>query len=110
VVVHRVLCGAFNQNLHWDAESGSLTCVQNVIEGRGWRLDVIDLARGIGDGRCTGPGVRLRTLTFAPHDELEGYWPLDRDRSLFVTSRRDGNVVVAAFRSTAPRTSPAGTQ
>jgi hypothetical protein len=110
VVVHRMLCGAFNQNLHWDAGSGCLTCVQNVIEGRGWRLDIIDLARGIADGRSTGPGVRIRTLTFGPHDELEGYWPVDQNRSLFVTSRREANIVVAAFRASAPRPSPAGTQ
>ena len=54
-----------------------LTCVQNVIEGRGWRLDVLDLDRALADGRATGPGVRVRTFTFDPHDELEGYWPLD---------------------------------
>ena len=77
VEVHRVLCGPFNQNLHWDITSGRLTCVQNVIEGRGWRLDVIDLARAIADGRASAPGVRVKTLTFSPHDELEGYWPLD---------------------------------
>ena len=52
VVVHRVLCGPFNQNLHWDADTGRLTCVQNVIEGRGWRLDV---ARP-GEGRRRRPG------------------------------------------------------
>jgi len=109
VVVHRVLCGPFNQNLHWDGKSGRLTCVQNVIEGRGWRLDVIDLARGIGDGRATGPGVRIGTLTFSPHDELEGFWPLDRERSLFVTSRREGNLVVGVIRPTTPRPSPPGT-
>jgi hypothetical protein len=110
VVVHRVLCGAFNQNLHWDAVSGRLTCVQNVIEGRGWRLDIIDLAKGIADGRSTGPGVRIQTLTFAPHDELEGYWPLGQKQSLFVTSRREGNIVVAVFRPSALNLSPAGTQ
>jgi len=109
VVVHRVLCGPFNQNLHWDGESGRLTCVQNVIEGRGWRLDLIDLAKAIGDGRASGPGVRVRTLTFTPHDELEGFWPLDRERSLFVTSRREGNLVVGVIRPIAPRPSPAGT-
>ncbi len=110
VVVHRVLCGPFNQNLHWDRESGRLTCVQNVIEGRGWRLDLIDLAKAIGDGRATAPGVRVRTFTFTPHDELEGFVPLDRERSLFVTSRRDGNLVVGVIRPTAPRPSPAGTR
>ncbi len=51
---------------------GRMICVQNVIEGRGWRLDVLNLDRAIADGRASGPGVRLRTFTFAPHDELEG--------------------------------------
>ena len=106
VEVHRVLCGPFNQNLHWDAESGRLTCVQNVIEGRGWRLDVIDLAKGIAGGRATEPGVRVRTFTFPPHDELEGYWPLDRERSLFATSRRDGNLTVGVIRPATARPSP----
>jgi hypothetical protein len=108
VAVYRILSGPFNQNLYWDAETGRLTCVQNVIEGRGWRLDVIDLAKGVADGRAGAPGVRIKTLTFPPHDELEGYWPLDRERSLFVTSRRDGNLVIGTTRPTGPRLSPAG--
>ncbi len=108
VVVHRALCGPFNQNLYWDATSGRLTCVQNVVEGRGWRLDVIDVAKAIAQGRADLDGARIRTLTFSPHDELEGYWPLDQDRSLFVTSRRDGNLVVGQIQSTAPRLSPPG--
>lgn len=106
VVVHRVLCGPFNQNLHWDPESGQLTCIQNVIEGRGWRLDTLDLSRAVADGRAAGPGVRRGTRTFPPHDELEGFWPLDRTRSLFVTSRREDNVVLGAIRPIAPRPSP----
>ncbi len=57
VVVRRVLCGPFNQNLYWDPTSRRLTCVQNVIEGRGWRLDVLDLDRALADGRATGPGA-----------------------------------------------------
>jgi hypothetical protein len=73
VVTYRILSGSFNQNLSWDAERGELTCVQNVIAGRGWRLDVLDLGRAAADGRAWGPGVRVRTLTFGPHDELEGY-------------------------------------
>ena len=66
VVIHRILCGPFNQNLHWAAESGHLICVQNVIAGRGWRLDELDLARAIVDGRADGPGVRVRSLP-SPH-------------------------------------------
>ncbi len=108
VEVSRVLCGPFNQNLYWDARTGRLTCVQNVIEGRGWRLDVIDLARAVADGRADAQGVRIETSTFPPHDELEGYWPLDAERSFFVTSRRDGNIVLGSVRHTAAHLSPAG--
>ena len=92
VVVHRVLCGPFNQNLHWVAGSGHLICVQNVIAGRGWRLDELDLARAISDGRADGPGVRVRRLTFVPHDELEGYWRLTEQRGLFAVARRAATI------------------
>lgn len=106
VVVHRVLCGPFNQNLHWDATNRRLTCVQNVIEGRGWRLDVLDLDRALSDGRATGPNVRVRTWTFDPHNELEGYWPLDDRRSLIVTSGRRDNITLGVIRPTSPHISP----
>ncbi len=107
VVVRRVLSGPFNQNLHWNAESGQLTCVQNVVAGRGWRLDVLDLARAVADGRAEGQGVRVLRLTFAPHDELEGFWSLDGQRGLFAVARRRDNLFVGAFRTTEPRPSPA---
>lgn len=107
VVVHRVLCGPFNQNLHWDAASGLLTCVQNVVEGRGWRLEDLDLARAVIDGRADGPGVRIRRLTFDPHDELEGFWPLDDGRGLFAVARRKDNVFLARFRPVEAHASPA---
>ncbi len=106
VIVHRVLAGPWNQNLHWDAEAGRLVCIENVIEGRGWRLDTLDLARAVADGRADGPGVRVGRVTFAPHDELEGYIPLDRTRSLFVTSGRSENLIVGVIRPTEPRPSP----
>jgi hypothetical protein len=95
VVAHRVLCGPFNQSLHWDSTRGQLTCVQNAINGRGWRLEVFDLARAVADGRSTGPGVRVREQTFSPRDELEGYRPLGERRGLFVTSSLKDNLVVA---------------
>ena len=106
VLVHRVLCGPFNQNLYWDPASRRLTCVQNVIEGRGWRLDVLDLDRALADGRAAGSGVRVQTLTFDPHNELEGYWPLDARRSLIVTSSRNDNITLGVVRPTAPHISP----
>jgi hypothetical protein len=106
VVVHRVLAGSWNQNLHWDRELGQLVCVENVIEGRGWRLDTLDLARAIADGRADGPGVRVGRVTFEPHDELEGYCRLDRSRVLFITSGRSGNLTVGVVKATEPRPSP----
>jgi len=106
VVAHRVRCGSFNQNLHWDAESGHLICVQNVIAGRGWRLDELDLARAVADGRADGPGVRVRRLTFAPHDELEGYWRLTEQRGLFAVARRRDNLFIGTYRQTGPFASP----
>jgi hypothetical protein len=106
VVAHRFLCGPFNQNLHWDARRGQLTCVQNVVAGRGWRLDVLDLAKAVADGRAWGPGVRLRTLTFAQHDELEGYRPLGEAGGQFVTSSRRNNLVVGAVQEVQPHASP----
>jgi hypothetical protein len=109
VVVHRVLCGPFNQNLHWDGASGRLTCVENVVEGRGWRLDTLDLAKAVADGRADGPGVRVRSFTFPPHNELEGFWPLDAGRVLLVTSSPHDNIVLGIPRPIEPRPSPAGT-
>ena len=47
------------------------------------------------------------TYTFMPHDELEGYWPLDEERSLLAVARRSDNLVVGIIRATEPRTSPA---
>ena len=110
MVIHRVLCGPFNQNMHWDAETGRLTCVQNVIEGRGWRLDILDLTKAVADGRANAPGVRERMYTFVPHDELEGFWPLDGERPLFAIARRQDNLVIGVIRAVEPRTSPPGTR
>ncbi len=108
VIVHQMLSGPFNQNLSWDPSTRHLTCVQNIIEGRGWRLDVLDLDRAVADGRVSGPGVRLRSFSFTPHDELEGYCPLDRERSLIVTSSRRDNITLGVVRPTAPHISPPG--
>jgi hypothetical protein len=95
VIAYRFLAPPFNQNLHWEKGAGQLTCVLNVIEGRGWRLETFNLERAVADGRAWGPGVRIRTLTFPNCDELEGYRPLAPGVGLFVTSSRKDNVVVA---------------
>jgi hypothetical protein len=99
VIAYRFLAPPFNQNLHWDNDAKQLTCVLNVIEGRGWRLETFDLARAIADGRAWGPGVRVRTETFPNHDELEGYRPLADGIGLFVTSSRMHNLVVGKIKA-----------
>ena len=105
VVAHRVLAGGWNQNLSWDDQTGRLTCIENVIEGRGWRLDTIDLALAVAHGRVDGPGIRVSTVTFDPHDELEGYCRLDRDRAIFLTSSRVDNFTVGVIRPATPHVS-----
>ena len=106
VVAHRILAGPWNQALHWVAGRGEVVCVENVIEGRGWRLDTINLAQAAVDGRVEGPGVRVGRVTFLPHDELEGFCWLDGGRGLFITSNRTGNLVVGRIESRGPRPSP----
>jgi hypothetical protein len=106
VVTHRVLCLPFNQNLHWDEKRGELTCVQNVIAGRGWQLQVFNLAKAVADGRTTGPDVRVRLLTFMPHDELEGYRPLNDHSGVFVTSSPKANLIVGEIQEISSRQSP----
>ena len=48
----------------------------------------------------------MRTDTFLPHDELEGYRPLDERRGLFVTSGRKDNLTVGEVKAIPPRESP----
>ncbi len=106
VVVHRVLCGPFNQNLHWDEPLGQLICIQNVTAGSGWRLDRLDLARGVADGRSHGPGVRVRTLTFSPRNELEGFLPINEDTVLFVVASREETLVLGRIRDASHEPAP----
>jgi hypothetical protein len=107
VIAGRFLSGPFNQNLDWDQARGQLTCIQNVIVGRGWQLDVLDLRRALSDGRAWGTGVRIRKWTLPPHDELEGYRPLGNDSGLFVTSSMKDNLTVGKKEAVDPRPSQA---
>ena len=47
VCVATIPCDPFNQNLFWDATAGELTCVENVVAGRGWKLDVFNLNKAV---------------------------------------------------------------
>ncbi|MFZ5829893.1 MAG: hypothetical protein ACOY3P_07385 [Planctomycetota bacterium] len=107
VIVARLPCGPFNQNLHWDETRGRLTCIQNVVVGRGWRLDAIDLLTAVARGKVDGE-VRFEQLVFNRHDELEGYCPLDEGRALFVTSGLPDNLITGRPLQVEPYPSPVG--
>ncbi len=119
VIGGRVLCGPFNQNLHWDAQRKNLICVQNVVAGRGWQLDVLNLAKAIADGRADGPGVRVAKIVLPPHTELEGYCPSEQQSpaegfsgisplGVFVTAHPQDNLATGTIRKIKPQRSPQG--
>ena len=103
VLVRKFLCGPFNQNLHWDAEAGKIVCVQNVVAGRGWRLQTLspslaELMNQPASSEKPDQVVDLSgspSLVFSTPSELEGYCQLPNGKSLFVTARRQNNVVIA---------------
>jgi hypothetical protein len=107
VCVTSIPAGPFNQNLWWDA-NGQLTCVQNVVAGLGWRLDVFDLEKAITTG-CQLPPARIRTIVFQPHSELEGWVRLPDRREVFVTSRPKDNIYLGKSRTVATFVTPKGT-
>jgi hypothetical protein len=123
VVVAQVEFSAYTQNLHWNPKRGWLVGVQNVKAGRGWRLDVVDLAKAIESGTVEAPGVRVLTATLPSHSELEGYEPMPSESSLasenpwpigvesvFLKVHGQNNVVVGTVELMEPRPSPAGYQ
>ena len=83
VCVATIPSGPFNQNLSWDAATGQLACVQNVVAGLGWELDVFDLEKAV-DAGCKFRPARVRTLVFKPHSEMEGWLRLPDGREVYV--------------------------
>ena len=109
VIVHRISAGPFNQNVTWNGPKGQLICVQNIEHGKGWRLDMIDLAKAIRTGTVKESGVRMTTMTFMPHSELEGFRLLPDGRCLFaVATGTPQNVIVGRIEKLPPLSSPPG--
>ena len=92
VMVLKVPCGPWVQSLQWVDKSGTLVIIQNIIEGRRWRLTLVsDL--GAADYRG-GPGVRV--IDIAGHEnELEGYAEISDELGVFITSSKNENVTFA---------------
>lgn len=92
VLVAKIGCGKFNQNLDWHAESGQIVFIQNVIAGLGWQLQYIDLNRALKNSNTLGRGTIKRQLVFPAHTELEGFRVLPDGRMIFVTAHKEKNV------------------
>ena len=107
VCVASIPCQAFNQNLFWDASTGDLTCVQNVVAGLGWKLDVFNLEKAVAG--ATLEKARTRTLIFQPHSELEGWLRQPDGREVFVTSSPKNNLYVGKSKPAPSFSTPAGT-
>jgi len=109
VTVAAIPCDSFNQNLAWVSSTGELICVQNVVAGLGWKLDVFDLEKAVAAGSNLKP-ARLRTLIFEPHSELEGWLRLPDGREVFVTSSPKNNITMGRSRSVKEIVTPKGTR
>ena len=97
VLVATSPCGPFNQNLFWDAAKGELTCVQNVVAGLGWKLDVFNLAKAVAAGKLEPASVQ--TLVYRPHSEMEGWLRQPDGREVFVTSSSRHNIYAGKSRA-----------
>jgi len=93
LLVRQVPCGPWVQTLHWVEETKTLVLVQNVVEGRRWRLTLVSDIDAT-DYR-SGPAVRVIDIR-AHQDELEGYAQVDRGLGIFIASSRESNVTFAS--------------
>ncbi len=107
VCVATIPCDAFNQNLFWDASKGELTCVQNVVAGLGWKLNVFNLEKAVAGAKLEK--ARVHTFIFKPHSELEGWLRQPDGREVFVTSSPKDNLYVGKSRPASSFPTPAGT-
>lgn len=92
VLVAKVPCGPWVQSLHFVEATGELILVQNQVEGRLWRLTVVNNPAGVTDYRT------LPALDYAyRRSELEGYAQIASKLGIFVTSARRNNVTFAVI-------------
>jgi hypothetical protein len=88
VLVERYRCGPWVQSLHWIDATHTLVLVQNMTEGKGYRLTFANLDRTHNLRHC--PGLELHDRD----DELEGFALLENDRGLLVNSSANDNACV----------------
>lgn len=93
VLVGKFSCSPWVQNLHWIPEKGILVLVQNQIEGRLWRLTLLDLDASVKAGK----EVVIRQIDFDRKDELEGFCLLDSALGVAVSSSRTQNAALISI-------------
>jgi hypothetical protein len=92
VLIGRVPCGPWVQSLHWIDSIQTLVIVQNITEGRGWRLTLVSNLNAA-DYRS---GAAVRVIDIPAHnDELEGYVQIKPNLGLLITSSSRNNVTFA---------------
>ncbi len=96
VCVATIPCGPFNQNLFWDGARGELTCVQNVVAGLGWQLDVFNLEKAVIARKLED--ARIRKIVYRPHSEMEGWLRRPDGREVYVTSSSTNNIYTGKTR------------
>lgn len=94
VLLYRFKSSPYVQTLHWLDAQGLLVLIQNLSDGQGWRLTLIDLARSI----AAGKQVVMQTITMSPQNELEGFHVVAPGRGLFLTSSSSSNARFANVR------------
>ncbi|MBN7813122.1 hypothetical protein J0A68_19360 [Algoriphagus sp. H41] len=93
VLVGKFSCSPWVQNLHWISEKGILVLVQNQIEGRLWRLTLLDMDASVKAGK----EVVIRQIDFDRKDELEGFCLLDSALGVAVSSSRTQNAALISI-------------
>jgi len=92
VISHKIKCGRYTQNLYWDSEKGYLTFVQNMSLFGGLHLETINLSKAITEGTTISPSVKISSFDFSERGELEGWYPLSGNVSLFAVNNKKQNL------------------
>ncbi|WP_293313410.1 hypothetical protein [Pedobacter sp. UBA5917] len=94
VLSKKFTCSPWVQNLHWIADKGILVLIQNQVEGRKWRLTLVDLEKSITNGHESV----LAVIDTDKTDELEGFTFTDKtEKGIAVSSSKKNNVSFMEF-------------
>ncbi len=106
VTVHRLDCGQYTQNLHWNSEKGHLTFIRNkwpyAWPYRGYHLETIRLSEAVAAGFVSHPSAVVSSVYFDDKGELEGWNPVDETVSVFAVNQKVKNLFTARIKLVNP--------